>query len=82
MTPYRMVALVLLVALLVTAMTPGRAEAMEPATILLIAGAVIVIVIVVAYLYVADRAERRRAADEDGPRVVLVALGPPAAESP
>ena len=81
MMPYRTLALVLLIALLVTAVTPGRAEA-EPVTILLIVSAAVVIVIVVTYLYVANKSESRRATDEDGPRVVLVALAAPPAESP
>jgi positive regulator of sigma E activity len=77
-----MVALVLLVALLVTAVTPARAEAMEVGTVLLIAGAVVVVVIIVAYLVVANVSERRRASNDDGTRLVLVAFEPPAAESP
>ncbi len=48
MTPYRMIALVLVVVLLVTAATPARAEAMEVGTILLLVSAGIVVVILVA----------------------------------
>jgi hypothetical protein len=85
MTPYRMIALVLVVALLLTAVTPARAEAMEVGTILLIVGAGIVVVILVAYLVVASMSERRRAeVPAEGAPVVVVMLpqAGPVAESP
>src|SRR5437899_2705972 len=40
MIPYRMIALVLVVALLLTAVTPARAEALEVGTILLLVGGI------------------------------------------
>jgi hypothetical protein len=87
MTPYRMIALVLVVVLLVTVATPARAEALEVGTILLLVSAGIVVVILVAYLIVANVSERRRAeapvgvpAADAGP-LVLVHVSP-ATESP
>ena len=85
MTPYRMIALVLVIALLVTAVTPARAEAMEAGTILLIVGAAVVVLILVVYLVVAnvkERRERRAEAPSDGAPLVLVSLDGPEAESP
>jgi hypothetical protein len=88
MTPYRMIALVLVVALLLTAATPARAEAMEVGTILLLVSAGIVVVIIVAYLVIANMSDRRRAeAPADGPPaagapLVLAAYVAPPAESP
>ena len=45
MIPYRMIALVLVVALLLTAVTPARAEALEVGTILLLVGVGVIVVI-------------------------------------
>jgi hypothetical protein len=61
MTPFRVLALILGVVLLVTAATPARAEAMEMTTILLIASVAGAIVIVIAYLIVANMSDRRQA---------------------
>jgi hypothetical protein len=84
MTPHRTLAFVLLVALLLTAVTPARAEAVEATTILFIAGAAVVIVILVTYLVIANVRGERRAAVEpaDAAPLVLVALHVPPAESP
>src|SRR3989442_797857 len=68
MIPYRMIALVLVLALLVTAVTPARAEAMEVGTILLIAGAAVAVLIIVVFLVVGngkERLQRRAAASND-----------------
>jgi len=84
MTPYRMIALVLVVVMLVTAATPARAEAMEVGTILLLVSAGIVVVILVAYLIIANVSERRRAEAlapaYAGP--LVLAHASPAPESP
>ena len=89
MTPYRMIALVLVLALLLTAVTPARAEAMEIGTILLLVGVGVAVVMIVAFLIVANVSDRRRAevpADQspaDGAPLVLVTyVSPPAAQSP
>src|SRR5438128_766504 len=52
MIPYRMIALMLVVALLLTAVTPARAEALEVGTILLLVGVGVIVVIIVAYFVV------------------------------
>src|SRR5213592_2477182 len=83
MIPYRMIALVLVVALLLTAVTPARAEALEVGTILLLVGVGVIVVIIVAYLVVASVKGRQMAAapDDAGP-VVLLAYVAPTVESP
>ena len=64
---FRFLAFVLIVALAVNLATPARAEAIEPMTILLIAGVallVVVVVVVVVVLNVADKEKRRTALGE------------------
>ncbi len=84
MTPHRMLALVLVAALLLTAVTPARAEAVEAGTILFIAGAAVVVLILVVYLVVANVKGDPRAAAEpaDGAPVVLLALHVPPGDGP
>ena len=82
MAPYRMIAFVLVVALLLTAVTPARAEALEVGTILLLVSVGVVVIMIVAYLVVANVKGRRAAAPDDGGPVVLMAYVRPAAESP
>ena len=84
MTPYRMIALVLVVALLLTAVTPARAEAMEIGTILLLVGVGVAVVMIVAFLIIANVSDRQRAevpADQSpaaGAPLVLVTYVSPA----
>jgi hypothetical protein len=62
---FRVLAVVLLVTLVVGLATPGRAEALEPFTILAIAGVAVVVVVIVVYLIVAnmhDSQQRAQAA--------------------
>jgi hypothetical protein len=61
MTPYRMLAIMLVVVLLVTAATPARAEALEPNTMLLIASTGVGLIILVTYLIVANASDRKQA---------------------
>jgi hypothetical protein len=73
------VLIVLIVALLVAAVQPGRAEAIEPTTLILIAGAGVVVLVIVAYLVIANIDSSRRSAEgqpDEAP--VLVALVTPA----
>ena len=59
---FRFLAFVLIAALAVNFATPARAEAIEPMTILLIAGVallVVVVVVVLVVLNVADKEKRR-----------------------
>ncbi|OLC32256.1 MAG: hypothetical protein AUH81_16575 [Candidatus Rokubacteria bacterium 13_1_40CM_4_69_5] len=62
MTPRirNLVILTVLVAVAVMAVQPASAEAVEPLTAVLIAGAVVVVIIIVAYLIVANVSEARR----------------------
>ena len=83
-----MIALVLVVALLLTAVTPARAEAMEIGTILLLVGVGVAVVMIIAFLIVANVSDRRRAeapsdrSPADGPPLVLVTYVSPPAQSP
>ena len=51
---FRVLALALAVVLLVTFATPAKAEAIEPLTILAIAGAAVIVLVLVIYLVVAN----------------------------
>ena len=51
---FRVLALVLAVVVLVTFATPAKAEAIEPLTILAIAGAAVIVLVLVIYLVVAN----------------------------
>jgi hypothetical protein len=50
----RILALALAVVMLVTFATPAKAEALEPMTILAIAGAAVIVVVLIVYLVVAN----------------------------
>jgi hypothetical protein len=52
--PFRVLALSLAVVLLVMFATPAKAEALEPMTILAIAGAAVIVVVLLVYLVVAN----------------------------
>jgi hypothetical protein len=85
MTPYRMIALVLVMVLAITAATPARAEAMEIGTILLLVSVGVAVVMIITYLVVANMSERRRAeapSDEPPLVVIMVAQAGPVTESP
>ena len=63
--PYRLLALILAVVLVVTLTTPAKAEAFDVLTGLAIAGAVLIVLVLVAYLVIANmegdkRVEQRR----------------------
>ena len=83
-----MIALVLVVALLLTAVTPARAEAMEIGTILLLVGVGVAVVMIVAFLIIANVTDRQRAhvpanqSPADGAPLVLVTYLSPPAQSP
>ena len=82
----RCIAVIVTVALLAVLVQPARAEALEPATILLIAGAAVAVVIIIVFVVVANVRESQRGAgrvpveaeDPDGPVLVaqLVPLAP------
>ena len=66
----RTLALALAVVLLVTFVTPAKAEAIEPTAALLIAGAAIVVVVLIVYLIVANVEGDRKVEQPEGPRIV------------
>jgi hypothetical protein len=75
----------LVVALLVTAVQPARAEALEPSIILLAVSAGVVVLAVLAYLVIANAESYRRGdrADVTTPALpVVVLLEPSAIQTP
>ena len=72
--PYRFLALMLAVVLVITLATPAKAEAFDVMTGLAIAGAAIIVLVLVVYLIVAnvEGPKMGKAPDLDGPRVVGV----------
>ncbi len=60
MTFSKAVALVVLVAFALLVVTPARAEAMEPTTILILVGAAVILVVIVAYVVIANVREHQR----------------------
>ncbi len=72
----KLATILILVAVLVTAVQPARAEAFEPTTVLLIAGGVAVVVALVAVLVIANVREHQRgeaAVAPDAPRLIAMA---------
>ena len=53
--PFRLIAIVLIVALVVMVATPEKADAMDPLTIIAIIGAAALVVVIVAYLIIANK---------------------------
>jgi hypothetical protein len=87
---FRVLALALAVVLLVTFATPAKAEAIEPLTILAIAGAALIVVVLVVYLVVAnvEGPKMSQAPSLEGPvlgghepEIVVVAVEVPRAPS-
>jgi hypothetical protein len=74
-SPFRTLALVLAVVMVVLAAAPARAEAMEPLTIIALVGLAVAGVVLIAYLIIAN-VEGPKMADEsprmadEGPKVV------------
>jgi len=65
---FRLLSLALIVSLIIGFATPGRAEAIEPLTIMAIAGAAVLVVVVIVYLVIANMHESQRKSVESGPR--------------
>ena len=84
---FRVLALALAVVLLVTFATPAKAEAIEPMTILAIAGVAVIVLVLIVYLVVANVEGQRmsQAPPLEGPllaqdpALVLVAVDTPRA---
>jgi len=72
----RWLAVILIVTLLAVFVQPARAEAMEPSTILLIAGVALAIVIVIVVVVIANVHESRHANNPD-PAVMLAQVAQP-----
>jgi len=53
--PFRLIAIVLIVALVVMVATPEKADAMDPLTIIAIIGGVAIVVVLIAYLVIANK---------------------------
>jgi hypothetical protein len=53
--PFRLIAIVLIVALVVMVATPEKADALEPMTIIAIAGAAAIIIVLILYLVIANK---------------------------
>jgi hypothetical protein len=69
----RTLALVVLIAVLITAVTPARAEAIEPMVISLIVGAAVIVVVIVAFLIVANIEGKKKFGADAGGDARLVA---------
>lgn len=72
----KLATILVLVAVLVTAVQPARAEAFEPTTVLLIIGGVAVVIALVAVLVIANVREHQRgeaAVTPEAPPLVVMA---------
>jgi hypothetical protein len=63
--PFRLIAFVLILALTVMVATPEKADALEPLTIIAIAGAAVIVIVLIAFLVLANVEGPKRA--DDGP---------------
>jgi hypothetical protein len=81
MTPRQLLIVLLVATVLVTAIRPARAEAIEPTTIMLIASAAVVVVVIVAYLIIANVESYRRGDRVEAP-TLLVLVQPAVGETP
>jgi len=70
---FRLLSVILIVTLIVGFATPGRAEALEPLTIMAIAGAAVLVVVLVVYLIIANVHESQRRKAEGEPRYLACA---------
>ena len=73
MTTFKLIALVVLIAVTGTVLHPARAEAMEPMTVLTIVGVAIGVVIIIAVVIIANVRERQTGGAGDP---VLIAADP------
>ena len=67
---FRFLSLILIAILAIGVATPGRAEAIEPLTIVAIAGAAVLVVVLVVYLVVANLHDSQGRKAEAEPRYV------------
>jgi len=71
-TTFRLIALVLVVAIAGTLVQPARAEAIEPMTVLAIAGVAVGVILVIVIVVIANIRERQTAMVEGEPVVVAL----------
>lgn len=71
-TPYRFIALVLATVLLVVAATPAKAEALEPLTMVAIAGLAVAGIVLIAYLIIANIEGKKFAEAGEGQAVQII----------
>ena len=76
MTFMRCLSLVLVVALVAVTMQPTPAEALEPTTILLIAGAGVAVIALIAILIIANVTEKRPRTAQVVTSMVALPIGP------
>ena len=76
MTFMRCLSLVLVVALVAVTMQPTPAEALEPTTILLIAGAGIAVIALIAILIIANVMEKNPRSAQAATSLVALPIGP------
>ena len=75
MNPFKLIALVVLVAVAATLVQPGRAEAIEPMTVMTIVGAAVLVVTVIVVVIIANVRDRQRGeAAEPATEPVVVAF--------
>ena len=79
---FRVLALALAVVLMVTFATPAKAEAIEPFTILAIAGAALIVIVLVVYLVVANVEGDKMRSEAPELQPVYALPGPVASEQP
>ena len=65
---FRLLSLVLIVTLIIGFATPGRAEAIEPLTILAIAGAAVLVIGIIVFLVIANMNESKQKSVQGEPR--------------
>ena len=72
----RLLAVILTVALLAVLVQPARAEALEPTTILLIAGVAVAVVLVIVVVVIANLRESQRGAENPDDTVLVAQVVP------
>ena len=70
---FKLIALVVLVAVAATLVQPGRAEAIEPMTIITIVGAAVLVITVIVVVIIANVRERQRG-DAEAPTSVPIVV--------
>jgi len=72
---FKLIALVVLVVVAATLVQPGRAEALEPLTVITIVGAAVLVITVIVVVIIANMRERQRGEAAEPTMVALDAGG-------